>query len=395
MNLQDIQRLHADGFLAAELRDRIIAHYKLQDAPNRFIAIVSAIGGLLVASGIILLISANWDIIPRGVKLISGLALMLGSHAGGWWTRSRHPDFSKTAEAFNLVGSVLLLANIALIGQVYHLSSRPPNAILLWWIGVAPLAWILRSKPQYVLSLCAFLLWLGMEFLQDEGWFHSHGDEAALLFFLAIFTALYAAGVGMDRTATREFSSVTQRFGLLGLSVCLLPLTFGWNGGRELSSLVWGSYLPFATVVAAGLGAALRREQRLPVVWRGIWFGMLIFWLVLLGAVCVFGESSGPWYYRHQDDWVAWLASLALFGHCLVMVNLGLLLGSRFFINLGLSLLAVDVVIAYFRLFGTMAVTGAMFIVSGVGLIVLGIFIGKRRRTLLRQLAERSTASQP
>jgi len=35
MNLQDIQRLHADGFLAGEQRDRIIAHYKLQDAPNR------------------------------------------------------------------------------------------------------------------------------------------------------------------------------------------------------------------------------------------------------------------------------------------------------------------------------------------------------------------------
>ena len=42
-----------------------------------------------------------------------------------------------------------------------------------------------------------------------------------------------------------------------------------------------------------------------------------------------------------------------------------------------------------------MAVTGAMFIVSGVGLIVLGIFIEKRRRSLLRDLAERSNPPQP
>jgi len=76
-------------------------------------------------------------------------------------------------------------------------------------------------------------------------------------------------------------------------------------------------------------------------------------------------------------------------------VNLGLLLGSRYLINLGLALLTFDVIIAYARLFGSMAVTGAMFIVSGVGLIVLGIFIEKRRRSLLRDLAERSNPTKP
>ena len=61
MNLQDIQRLHTDGFLAAEVRDRIIAHYKLQDAPNRFIASISAIGGVLVADGSILRMAVNGE----------------------------------------------------------------------------------------------------------------------------------------------------------------------------------------------------------------------------------------------------------------------------------------------------------------------------------------------
>ena len=101
MNLQDIQRLQADGFLAADQRDRIIAHYKLQDGQSKFVVILSIIGALLVASGIILLISANWDAIPRGVKLLSGLALMLGAHAAGWWTRRRHADYHKTAEALH------------------------------------------------------------------------------------------------------------------------------------------------------------------------------------------------------------------------------------------------------------------------------------------------------
>lgn len=394
MNLQDIQRLQADGFIAADVRDKIVAHYKLQDAPNRFIAIISAIGGLLVASGIILLISANWDDIPRAVKLLSGLGLLLGAHVAGWWTRNRHPDFHKTAEALHLAGSVLFLANIALIGQVYHLSSRPPNAILAWWVGIAPLAWILRSKPQYILTLCAAMVWLMMEFVHDTGWFHWHHGELALLFYPAIFTALYAAGVRMERSPAQDFSSVTRRFGLLGLSASLMPLLFGWHGGAQLASLVWSAYLPFAVLVVAGLFLALRGEAKLPLVWRGIWLAMLTFWLVLVGVVCATATDSGSWYW-HREDWVAWLASLALFGHCLIMVNLGLLLGSRYLINLGLALLTFDVIVAYIRLFGSMAVTGAMFIVSGVGLIVLGVVIEKRRRTLLRKLAESSNPPKP
>jgi uncharacterized membrane protein len=394
MNLQDIQRLHADGLIAPEQRDRIVAHYKLEDAPNRFIAIISAIGGLLVAAGVILLISANWDAIPRGVKLLTGIALMLGAHAAGGWVRRRHADFHKTAEAFHLVGSVLFLANIALIGQVYHLSSRPPNAILVWWLGIAPLAWLLRSKPQYLLTLSAAMLWLMMEFLHDKGWFHLHHGELALLFYPAIFTALYAAGVRMERSPASDFGSATRKFGLLGLSASLLPLLFGWHGGKAIAPLVWNAYLPFAVLVAAGLYLALRGEAKLPAVWRGIWLGMLTFWLVLVGVVGANGSQSDYWHWG-RDDAVAWLASLALFAHCLVMVNLGLLLGSRFLINLGLALLTFDVIIAYARLFGSMAVTGAMFIVSGVGLIVLGVIIEKRRRTLLRQLAERPNPIQP
>jgi len=394
MKLQDIQRLHTDGFLAADVRDRIVAHYKLQDAPNRFIAIIAVIGGVLVAAGVILLISANWDDIPRGVKLITGLALMLGSHAAGWWIRTRHADFHKTAEAFHLVGSVLFLADIALIGQVYHLSSRPPNAILVWWVGIAPLAWLLRSKPQYILTLSAALLWLAMEFLHDKGWLHHHRGELALLFYPAIFVGLYAAGVGMERSPAKDFGSVTRRYGLVGLSFMLLPLLFGSHVSSRGGDLVWSLYALISATVAAGLFFALRGEAKLPLMWRGIWFGTLVFWLVFVGMACL-NDSPHTRLEAGRHDWVAWTASIALFAHCLVMVNLGLLLGSRFFINLGLSLLTLDVIIAYLRLFGTMALTGAMFIVSGVGLIVLGVFIEKRRRALMLKLQEASTPTKP
>ncbi len=386
MNIQDIQRLHTDGFLSADQRDRIVEHYKMQDGQSKFVIILSVFGGLLVAAGIILVIASNWDAIPRGVKLLSGVALMLGAHAAAWRVLMRHPDYTKLAESLHLIGSMMFLANIALIGQVYHLSSRPPNAMLVWWIGIAPLAWILRSKVQHILTLIAFLVWLGMEFIHGTGWFHGIGDDGFLLFYPAILLALYAAGVWLERTSYSDFASSTRRFGMFGLHCFLLPLTWGWHGRSELASIVFTAYVPGGVLVAVLLHFALRGEQKLPTLWKNIWFCCLTAWLALHGAAGATGTSQdfgGGWDFKGG---LAWFSAIALFAHCLVMVNVGLLLGSGFLINLGTALLAIDVLTAYVRLFGTMAVTGAMFIVSGVGLIVLGVMLEKRRRSLLRRL---------
>ena len=395
MNLADIERLHTDGFLPADQRDRIVTHYKLQDGQSKFVIILSIFGGLMVAAGIILLIASNWDEIPRGVKLLSGLSLMLGAHLAAWRVQTRHPDCGKTAEGLHLIGSVLLLGNIALIGQVYHLSSRPPNAILIWWIGIAPLVWILRSKTQHILSLVAFLIWLGMEFLDNTGWFHGVGGDGLLLFYPTILLAMYAAGVWLQQTSYRDFANSTQSFGAFGLHCLVLSLIWGWHGQANLAPLVLSASLPCAALVALLLYLALRTEQRLPAQWKWIWFGSLIAWLALFGFAGATGTSDyfgGGWEF---NSGFAWIAAIVLFAHCLVMINVGLMLGSRFLINLGTSLLGIDVITAYIRLFGTMAVTGAMFVVSGVGLIVLGVLLEKRRRSLLRQMKTTQPQAKP
>lgn len=309
--------------------------------------------------------------------------------------RTRHPALTKTAESLHLIGSVMLLGNIALIGQIYHLGSRPPNAILTWCIGISPFAWILRSKAQHILTLVAFLTWLGMEFLSASGWFHGLGGDGLLLFYPAILLAMYAAGVWLEQTSFHDFASSTRRFGAFGFHCLLLSLTWGWRGRTNLAPLVFSAYLPCAALAVLLLYLSPRNEQRLRAPWKWLWFGSLTAWLVLFGFAGATGTSEyfgGGWDF---DGGLAWIAALALFAHCLMMVNVGLLLGSRFLINLGISLLAVDIITAYLRLFGTMAVTGAMFVVSGVGLIVLGVLLEKRRRSLLRRMKETQPQARP
>ena len=87
MKHTDIEKIHEAGLISDEQRDKIIAHFGLKEDGGRFLVIISFIGAVLIAAGIVLLIAAHWNEIPRGVKIAAGLLLMLGFHAGGWWLR--------------------------------------------------------------------------------------------------------------------------------------------------------------------------------------------------------------------------------------------------------------------------------------------------------------------
>ncbi len=87
MKYADIDKLREAGLISESQREAIVAHFKLKRESNRFLVIISMLGGILVATGLILLVAANWDAIPRGVKIGAGLLLLLGAHAGGWACR--------------------------------------------------------------------------------------------------------------------------------------------------------------------------------------------------------------------------------------------------------------------------------------------------------------------
>ena len=214
-------------------------------------------GSVLVAAGLVVLIAANWEEIPRGVKIAAGMALMLGAHVGGWWLREspqsergsvtrsgpgmadalRVTDprseervrghYPKTGEALHLLGSLLFLGNIALVGQIYHLVSRPPNAILLWWAGIAALPWLLRSTVQHLLALLAFGLWFGMEVNQNGSPIYLREERQVLAY--ALLGLIYVGlGYVLRRGPFTTFAKPTERLGMFALLMFSYPLT--WQG---------------------------------------------------------------------------------------------------------------------------------------------------------------------
>jgi uncharacterized membrane protein len=389
MKYADIEKIQQAGLITAEQQQKIVEHFKLKEESNRALAIFSFIGAALVICGIILLISAHWDQIPRGLKIVMGLGLMLGAHAAGWYLREIQGIYRKSGEALHLVGSGLFLANIALIGQIYHLSSRPPNAILLWWVGIAALPWLLRSKAQHILCLLVFGVWFGME-VNDRGSLIFFGDnEYQLLLYAALALAYLGLGYCLRRTAFSEFASSTEKLGLLALQCCSFPLTWGvfYKSGLAVGQASpW--VFPVLIVVALGLVAVgVPALASLTRQWRWTW-GFALFGVAVLLA----GELYlAPHWQDHlgvgsQQSAYHWLCSVALFVFCLLQIQAGVQERSPSMVNLGVAFIAFHIFSVYLNLFGSMARTGVMFLISGIFLILFGIFLEKRRRGLLRQI---------
>ncbi|MGB7746439.1 MAG: DUF2157 domain-containing protein [Verrucomicrobiia bacterium] len=399
MKYADIQKLHEAGLITDEQRQKIVEHFQLkEDGGGKFLAIVSLIGAVLIAVGITLLIAAHWNEIPRGVKIAAGLLLMLGFHAGGWWLREVQGKYRKTGEALHLVGSCLFLANIALIGQIYNIVSRPPNAFLLWWIGIAALPWLLRSKAQHVLLLLAFGIWFGFEVNERGSLIYCESDRQVLLYALLGMVYL-GAGCCLRRGIFSKFAGVTEKLGLLTFLVFIYPLTWkDFLGGWENSEIRRWFFPALAAFALLLLAAGFRNLRALLRQWRWTWFAAQLGMVIFMATVW-FGlwqtDYSGGRYGYWEESWNYLVGTLALFIFCLLQIQVGLQERSPFLVNLGVVFIALDIIAAYCDLFGSMARTGVMFLISGIFLIVFGVYLEKKRRTLMKQITSQTTDINP
>jgi uncharacterized membrane protein len=385
MKYADVQKIREAGLITDEQGQNIIEHFKLKEDNGKFLTIISFVGAVLVVCGIILLIASNWQEIPHGVKIAAGLLLMLGAHGGGWHLREVRRKYRKTGEALQLIGSCLFLANIALVGQIYHISTRAPNAFLLWWLGIAMLPWLLHSKAQHLLVLLAFGLWFSLELNERGGWIYFGQDEYQLLLYALLGLIYLGAGYCLRRTRFAEFASATEKLGLLAFQIFAYPLTweiFERRSGDASNACHW--VFPAVSGIAALLIAAGSASMaNLTRQWRWTWAFALAGAIGLLaGAMYV----APAWAYDWHESGFHWIASIALFVFCLLQIQAGIQERSPFMINLGVVFIALNIISTYFALFGSMARTGWMFLISGVFLIAFGIYLERKRRGLMRQI---------
>ena len=393
---EEVKAWERDGTITAEQARAILARYPDyppgHEASRRRQGLVtglSILGGVLIGLGVITFFAANWDEISYGVKLASLIAGMLLSYGAGYalWQRSGPTAY---AVAFVLLGCIIYGAGVHLIGQIYHVSVDHPNLSLFWFLGVAPIAYVTRSRPVMFLAIVLFLTAVAFR-LQDwlEGLDGSEAGIAVAALYIALGTFLYVVG-----KAKREFEGweslggLFQALGLITAFAALYLLTFhdifDYAGGISGASLGYWALACGASAVAIGVVAGmawLRARQGEQVTAELAEAGAVAVLLVAAHLAALVTVDWDPLYP------IVFNALFAL--SALGLMASGYMQDHEGRVNLSIGFIALYVITRYFEYSIDLLDSSLVFFGAGVILLAGGYLLDRGRRRMLAAMRER------
>jgi uncharacterized membrane protein len=150
---RELPRWKDERLVTPEAAEALAARYGLAraEAGGPTILAVYLLGALLVGGGIISLVAWNWDAMGRAARLAVILAAMLAAHVAGWTLRGsgRH---ERVGHGFQILGTLIFGANIALVAQIFHVSGTWYGAFGGFALGALVAGFLLESLPMLVLS---------------------------------------------------------------------------------------------------------------------------------------------------------------------------------------------------------------------------------------------------
>lgn len=152
---KELSKLYEKGLLSKEQKEKIFTHYHFTQSSNSLLfAILAAI---LFSLSLITLMGFNWEKIPAILRTVLLLSLLLASQITLFCCK----DKSKVlAEILGVVSNFILLANLALLSQIYHLGDDTPLMLLSVAFVSLLSAFVLRSyfvfMQAYFLAVLAF-----------------------------------------------------------------------------------------------------------------------------------------------------------------------------------------------------------------------------------------------
>ena len=383
---EEVEAWQRDGTITADQAQAILARYPEDsagyEAARRRQALVvgfSILGAALLGLGIITFFAANWDEIPRVVKLAALVAGVALSYGAGYllWQRL---VYTAVGIALVLLGCIVFGAGVHLIGQIYHVPVDHPDLTAFWFLGVLPLAYVTRSRPVTALALVLFLaaVWFRLDY------WDAFIGQLNFIAILAIFTGLGLAiyAIGRVKQQFPEWDGMGGAFRAVGLVAAfgaLYLLTFHdlHDAGtvEGLPPRYWS--LAYAAVAVASLAWVVwrQRENLRP---------SLIGVIELAAVIALLAASHLAVHVPAGDEAIYAIVFNALFAlSALGLLVSGYLQGNEARVNLALALIALLVISRYFEFSATLFDLSLVFVGAGIILLAGGFLLERGRRRLL------------
>jgi uncharacterized membrane protein len=339
------------------------------------------LGGILLASGVILFVSAHWDQLGRNMRYLLVMAMVTVFHLGGAVTRQKFKALSTTLHA---VGTILTGGAIALVGQIFNIQEHWPAAVLMWAIA-ALLGWILlRDQAQQTLTLLLFPAWLMCEWSNAA---ENHiGQESYIGRMLFVWAVLYLTSfIGTERRVVRGILFAVSAIAAVTSIFFLLEGWHSWYGMQPyppFHTRFWG-WVDIAAIPI--LFSMFRLRKSLIPVLAAIALVIALPWCNrLLVEHFDNGNIHSSW--SHTEPNLAAHALVAAF--CVFLIWWGVREASRGLVNLGTVFFGAAVTWFYFSdLFDKM---GRSLGLIGLGVLFLagGWVLEKTRRGLLAHMQQ-------
>ncbi len=367
---------------------------------GRAIGIFTALGAILMGLGVILFVSSHWQELSTAFKTGLLLVTTVATGLAGYMLAFEGKRYEKTGIALLFLNVLVFGASIFLVAQIYHLPMELWWGALLWCLGTAYFAYVLRSRLHLWLAVPLLVLFVGwlrssqfsggneLGFLVDD-----QGSIIPALGFLGL--SLTAASLLHGRFSSTAFAAPTLLH--WGLFLTLTFLVIG-TVHRE----VFFGFLRYPTD-AVGLGV-LGTAVLLSVLTLALGKfetaqgkGGLVAMALFLSFTALIAEvprwlgfipESNDYGYAydtlsHTLIGLHIVHILLTFVFCLTVIWFGSLLRRPVVINLGMIAVAFCILIQYFSWAFELLPRSFAFILGGAIILVLGFVLERQRRRLL------------
>lgn len=410
---KELVKWQQEGIIQPDTAEQLLLRYPVEK--RSMTQTLAFLGSILVGIGVILFFAANWQNMPRLLKIAVVVLSFTSAYAVGYYLAYIKGNYPKVGNALILLGSILYGASIWLIAQIFHIEAEAGMGFFLWYLGVIPIAYLFNSSLNLALATVNLVAWflagnypLSLPFLifpvllggtilplaikkKDHFnflvaiistyiWFVPLGVKLAKTNFsfpLGIISLLLLSLILyflMKLLQNKDFfaENFLLILSIVGMFISLAPFTFH-DFLKEFTDIIPLYSFPYLLLSSLIIIAFLKfKEGR---------FGIHDLPLLLL-YLCLFPFFTS----LSQSMPLLIFNNILFFVFTLLLIYYGYLLKNTLVFNISMLLFAVAIAMKYFDFFFALMPRSVFFMCGGALLLLGSLFLERKRRNILKSM---------